>query len=536
MGSLYLNRLNLKERDALMAMLHETQRGKCFICQKTIDVEVQKRNLDIDHVVPTKVGGKDAPSNFALTHATCNRAKQDSNLEVARILHKFTHLRDELASENRGPNLNDVFQLYGGAKHDVDFSLANGKIRYCVDSKGKNQVFELPVYLDKLSGFSYFFTELPISYLHHDDKINPRSIGQNISKLVREFYLKRPQLHVPLGWIELSEGTASKVKIFDGQHKAAAQVLLGVKALPVRVFINPDRDVLLKTNMNAGTVLRQVAFDKSVQRHIGSSLYLDRIQRYKDELNLAEGDFSFSERDLVNYFRGESREVKRYILDSVRDAITHHPDNKLRDFIDFAGRKTERPLSYSNIEKTFYSLFIYQAALDTPLDYRLEEGENPRDLEKSQILELMNIIAEEVFIGRFDSDIGTNRIESRIQKGESLPLDHIRAFRIGKEEILYNWLRYTTQIVKNYYIMQGTLLDEQKLMHRKLPDKLWERIRTFVSNLVDLPIWVNEDLSSTVFGAKQNYDFWHTVFETGKTPQGAAVLAEPLNLMEMMKD
>ena len=30
---------------------------------------------------------------------------------------------------------------------------------------------------------------------------------------------------------------------------------------------------------------------------------------------------SFSERDLMQYFKGESREVKRYILDSVRDVL-----------------------------------------------------------------------------------------------------------------------------------------------------------------------------------------------------------------------
>ena len=85
----------------------------------------------------------------------------------------------------------------------------------------------------------------PIEYLHHDDHINPRTIGSNLRKLVVEFHRKLPQLHISLGWIDTSDGNQVKVKIFDGQHKAAAQVLLGARTLPVRVFIDPDTDLLL---------------------------------------------------------------------------------------------------------------------------------------------------------------------------------------------------------------------------------------------------------------------------------------------------
>ena len=164
----------------------------------------------------------------------------------------------------------------------------------------------------------------------------------------------------------------------------------------------------------------------------------------------------------------------------------------------------------------------------------MEEGGNPRELEKEQILNLMNIIAEELFIGKFDSDIGTNRIENRIQSGENLPLDHIRAYRMSKEEILYNWLRYIQQIIKNYFIMQGMPIQEDKLFQYHFPVPLWERIRTFTRNLSNLPIWVNKELSSTAFGGKQNYEYWQEIFEKGKTQQGLQILAEPINLMKMI--
>lgn len=536
MGSLFLNRLSLQERETLIDKLYKSQMGVCFICDEAIDLQLHRDSIDIDHIVPTTLGGKDDPANFALTHSSCNRSKQASNLKVARILHRFYKVRDEVSAENRGPNLDDIMKIYNGSKYELTIIKENGKIKYSLPDISDNQIIDLPIYRDELSGFEYFFIKLPIEYLFHDDKINPRSIGQNISKLIQEFFVGRPQLHISLGWINLQNGTnKTKVKIFDGQHKAAAQVLLGVKKLPVRVFINPDENVLVTTNMNAGTNLRQVAFDKSVQRHLGSTLYIDRVERYKSDHQLQEDDYNFSERDLVKYYKGESREMKRYILDAIRDYITHNNENKLKQYVDFGGKGKERPLSYSTIEKTFYSFFIYQDVLDTPINLHLEEGDNPRELEKEQILQLMNIIAEEIYISKFDTDIGTYRIENRLQSGEALPIDHVRAFRMSKEEILYNWLRYVEQIIMNYFIMQGKPIQEKKLFQYKFPEPLWDRIRIFIKNLTNLPVWINKELSLTVFGGKQNYEYWQTIFESGKSPQGLQVLAKPIDLMNMIK-
>ena len=102
---------------------------------------------------------------------------------------------------------------------------------------------------------------------------------RSIRPLIEEFLRKRPQLHVGLGWWAPEEDGTGKIKIFDGQHKAAAQILIGSRELPVRVFVKPDLNVLVQANTNAADKLRQVAFDTAVLRHLGSTLYAERVKR-----------------------------------------------------------------------------------------------------------------------------------------------------------------------------------------------------------------------------------------------------------------
>lgn len=535
MASLYLNRLSASDRQALIEKLHDSQSGSCFICQRPIDLTVHAASMDIDHVEPLKLGGADGPENFALTHASCNRSKQASDLRVARVLATFEQIRLLADAAGRGPDLSDVLAHFGGAKHDLGFTVDGAVVKYSLAELGDNDLRVVDLHTDKLSGLRYFFAKLPIAYLHHDDRINPRSIGGSLSGLLEEFHRGRPQLHVALAWVVTGTGPAT-VKVFDGQHKTTAQVLLGVDALPVRVFVDPNPDLLLTTNTNAGTSLRQVAFDKSVQRRLGRSLFTDRIERYRSERGLDDSDESFSERDLVSHFKGESREVKRYALDSVRAAITHDPDNKLLPYIEFGGKSTERPLSYSTIEKTFLSFFVYPDVLDTPLNHRAEEGLNPRELEIRQVVQLMNVVAEELLIGKFDLELGAARVEYKVQHGEDIPDRHLRAFRMMKEEILSAWLRYVRQIVQTHFIVTGQPVDEAKLFQHPFPAPLWDQLRSYVVNLSKLPAWVNKDLSASVFGGKQSADFWREIFQTGKAPSGQQVLAAPINLMDMIAD
>ena len=216
MGSLYLAKLATADRKSLVTTLHQTQHGNCFICEQPMVLAVHGANLDIDHVVPLHSEGKDDPSNFALTHASCNRSKQAANLEVARILHRFGRLKERLEGENRHPNLGDILDAAReGRSHELSFIEDDGGLRYSFADIGDNAVRQVPIYDDPLSGFRFAFAELPIEYLAHDDHINPRTIGANIGTLdevavdlddIRPQL--RPQLESGIAGAEIVQGNA----------------------------------------------------------------------------------------------------------------------------------------------------------------------------------------------------------------------------------------------------------------------------------------------------------------------------------------
>lgn len=451
-------------------------------------------------------------------------------------MYRLEDIREKV-SDVRGANLGHVLAEYGGAKHRLNFRVDKDFLRFKMPEKGLYDEIAAPIWNDDLSGMQTTFLRLPLEYIHHDDKINPRPIGSAIRGLVEEFHKKRPQLHVPLAWIDINEEGGSMVRMFDGQHKAAAQVLLDQTWIPVRVFINPNTDTLITTNTNAGTNLRQVAFDKSTQRFLGASILGDRIQRFRKDKGAVADENDFSERLLVDHFRGEQKQMRRYVLDAQRNAVSHHEENKLRDFIEWGGKGGDKPISYSTIEKTFFSQFLGKEMLETPFYGVDSEGENPRDLERRQVVQLMTIIADAFYTnGKYDFDRGVDRIENKVQKGDVVPDEHLRAYRMGREEVMSGWLPFVSKVITNYFTMNGKNVREEKLFQYKFPDQLWINIGNFLDHLGRLPIWVDYQLSNTVFGGKSPAGFWEKIFDTGNAPNGTPVIhTGGLNVLSMIK-
>ncbi len=532
MASKYLSSLSKDEYLKLTKKLWDIQNHKCFICEDEIDLDLNTTN--IDHIVPLANKGKDAEVNFAVTHESCNKSKQDANLKIAKILQRLSKIQKKVHAETgKSASLKDILNYYDGSQYEFRYKIEDNELKYSFSDTGDNNTYKASILTDNLSKEQSCFIEVPIEYLFHDEIINPRGINNSIGKLIKEFDKGNPQLHLSLARIE-----NGKLKIFDGQHKAVAQIMLGTRKMVVRVFLEPNIDRLTETNTNAGSTLRQIAFDKSIMRQLNNTLYSERVKKYQIAHGLKEDNYSFSEQQLIDFFRGDGANIKKYIIDSIKHSITNAKDNKLKDYIDFEGKAKELPISYSAFDKTILSSFVSsKLVLKTPIDAKTDEGLNPRELEINQIVRILTILAENIYINKFLPEIGTARVERKIidKKDTKITDDHLIAYRISKEEILYNWLQYLKKVITTYFSNTGKMFAEEKIFQIPFDDQLWINIENFVKNLSQLPLWKDRSMASTIFSGKNNYDYWKEIFETGNSIDGAVVLSNPLNYIEMIK-
>ncbi|CAG36744.1 unknown protein [Desulfotalea psychrophila LSv54] len=273
-------------------------------------------------------------------------------------------------------------------------------------------------------------------------------------------------------------------------------------------------------------------------RQLNNTLYSERVKKYQVAHNLKEDDYSFSEQQLIDFFKGDGANIKKYIIDSIKHSITNAKDNKLKDYIDFDGKAKELPISYSAFDKTILSSFVNsKLVLKTAIDSKTDEGLNPRELEINQIVKILSLLAENIYMNKFLPELGTARVEKKIidKKDTNITDDHLIAYRISKEEILYNWLQYLKKVITTYFANTGKMVAEEKIFQTPFDEQLWINIGNFIKNLSQLPLWKDRSMASTIFSGKKNYDYWREIFETGSSLDGAIVLTNPLNFIEMIK-
>jgi hypothetical protein len=164
------------------------------------------------------------------------------------------------------------------------------------------------------------------------------------------------------------------------------------------------------------------------------------------------------------------------------------------------------------------------------------QNENERMLQIHQLEKLCDIVAEEIYINKYDKSIESARLERNISKNNiNVTDEHLIAYRLSQKGVFCNIMQYVKEIIKNYLSKTEEYYYENNLFIFKFDDKLWTEIRNFIKNFANLLLWKNKEFSESVFGKLVTIEEWKSVFETGTTANGVQVLEKPIDITEMTK-
>jgi hypothetical protein len=335
-------------------------------------------------------------------------------------------------------------------------------------------------------------------------------------------------------------GGRSKILLFDGQHKTAAQVVLGRKHIFCRVFINPDKDHLKEVNRRAHKELRQIEFFRSVLDTLGQDTFSVEFKKYLENPETKPK----SEKGFIDWIEAEKRHdmeknLGHYLKARIRDF--KEPENKFFRFVEMEkARSRTLPISYDSVEKTIFRWFIDA----TPCEVDVYECENqgkpyPRDIEARNVVKLMNLLAEKTLENKFDKNIGAHKIEERIRKGENISDEHLRAFRLYRPAAFIVWCELLKESIATYLALNRKITNDMKEEKRRgkgtrifwaeLDDADWDAIGKMIDKMISHKIWIDRgETISNAFGQTRP-EFFKRFLERGEI-DGKKLIDQPIDV------
>jgi len=535
-----LEELNNSEREDLIRRLFSQQNKKCYICQKEIFLE--KDEVDIDHIVSLDKKGPDEESNYALTHSGCNRSKGSRDLQLQRYLYNFrNHLEKytnpDIEDTTRKFTVNEALNEYFPHRDEIHAKIDGGKVQITYDFNGERITKEHPLITDINDNENKsFFALIPLNYIFHDPTINPRSIV-DLEPLIEEFYNKNTQLQPCLAHIEMQkDGNLGKILLFDGQHKAAAQMYIGNKELLVRVFVNCDKDKLKETNFRAHTKLAQIHFPQMISDKVGHDIFNEVFSKF------ASANKQFKIINETNFFdliisEQSKREYRNYFKSYIKyEALTggDSEKNKILSFVETVSARSKTfPISYDTLQKSFLNQFLFLYPTD---DVNLEEAQKYRELEKNNILKLMNIFTEEILQKKFDIKKGIYKIEEQLANSpDIIPNDHLRAYRMCRQAAMIVWMgelyraiSLLLSIKRRYEDVHWP--DDGRVLWADIKEEDWDSIRKMIRGISQHKLWIekyNPEILNNISSTKQKD--WKEIILKGRLPGRIESIFTPID-------
>lgn len=521
-----LDRLTTEERKELIERLHRRQDGHSYISGKPIDLRVHE--VEIDHIVSLDRGGIDNESNWGLVFKSENRSKGTKDLQLMRYIYQFREHRDRYISSKRDFTFGDALKEFYPKRDTVKVEISSNIIKISFKDERNVKKLEFPLLVDEVDKtVKSFIGMLPFTILFHDSTINPRSIV-DLEPMIEEFYNKNPQLLPSLAILDADSAGEGRIMVFDGQHKAAAQLYVRSPRLFVRIFVDIEKAKIKRTNFRAHTLLAQIHFPQLISDKVGHDLFTLDFEPYLEAVDWDDGS-------VVSFLKKEeiSEEYRGYLANWLKYRTLIGDEggrHRILEYVETVSARSKKyPLSYDTLTKTFMKLLFL-----LPSEDKLSLSQKYRELELKNLKKLMEIYVEEVLDGKFDLDKDIYKLEKRLlDDPDSIHGDHLIAYRLCRSAAMVIWIgelkKAISRLLKSRDKYHKMAWSEKRVLWAEIGEQEWKIIRNMIKVIKMHQIWKqkeNRDVLSSL-GTTRQMD-WKEILFDGRLPGREERLFDPL--------
>jgi hypothetical protein len=284
------------------------------------------------------------------------------------------------------------------------------------------------------------------------------------------------------------------ILLFDGQHKAAAQVWARRKRIECKVYVDPDPRTLKETNLEAHASLRQMTFYSHELMGKYSDVFgADWLEYMTTEGPKSEAGFV---KFLMHSRHKSKAQAQREIAQAAFQQIMKDPENKLADFVAEKHRGRRQPLTFSRLEKAFFR----QMLVLPPVTDEFESDEDFRNHERRNLVKLLSIIAEVGLVDRWAPE----RNDAAHQKAERIfSAGAVRAWAILLRDVINQHLRHYSD------------KERARFFYREIDLSDFGYFRQFVNRLFSHKMWDHPDASGEIASrlARDDLETARTLFK-----------------------
>lgn len=441
---------------------------RCFISGEIIS---DSDDIEYDHVHPFSKDGDTSTANIQIVLKLYNRRKSDQSLYEVRDNLRLERLFE---SKKNHIKLQDILELKDVARQNTHCVQSSDSIS--IDDGKQKRNFSL--LFDPILDVGYFYGRVPISWLENDDQegLQPRVIDYKRLINIRDHLKVHTQLAPSIARL-----LGNRLKLFDGQHKLAAQVLNSNTEADIKVYISPEDqakakrlfDALMITNLEAHSKLKQVPFYTSTLLDRLSVIYKELLEEFIS----TKAPESHTEENFVHFLAVAKQYSKADAKDMLRGAVktTALDGSALESYVAVASKDASFPMTIDLLERTLFPAMLF---LD-PSTAKFMSEQDYRNAETENFSEIAKLIVSETRIANWVQNV----------KGKTLTHEQLKARRIWHKGSVLTWAPYLRSIL--YFALQAMTSDErERLLYREaISDHQRSIVQKCLKRLFSHPLW-----------------------------------------------